>query len=110
MSGMVVVSVDPTNGPDRVDLESARMTSGEHCTHGTRHWSFGYDCVWLANRNAREPPRQAMSSASGTAVSILHGSSEIPLRDHLVELAHRHESFPSTSSNSRQIDSTIANR
>ena len=35
--GMVVVSVDPTNGPDRVDLESARITSGEHCTHGYWH-------------------------------------------------------------------------
>ena len=39
VSGMVVVSVDPTNGPDRVDLESARMTSGEHCTYGARHWN-----------------------------------------------------------------------
>jgi len=37
VSGMVVVSVDRANGPDRVDLESARMTSGEHCTYGTRH-------------------------------------------------------------------------
>ena len=23
----------------RVDLESARITSGEHCTYGTRHWN-----------------------------------------------------------------------
>ena len=38
VSGMVVVSVDPTNGLDRVDLESARITSGEHCTYGARHW------------------------------------------------------------------------
>ena len=46
MSGIVVFTVDPTNGPYRVELESARVPSAEHCTHGYRHWdsdtsSFG---------------------------------------------------------------------
>ena len=90
--GMILISVDPPRGPERVDSEGAPALPLPNIVPAATDTGIRIR-PRMANPRSRASMRQAMPSDSGAAVSIPHRFSETPLRDRLFEIEHHQESF-----------------